>query len=113
MKVTSAGIQDGIIADVYGQRGHRNKPGQMVTYSLPLSIAEAPAGTVSYAIVIEDKDAVPGCGFSWIHWLGANLQRPALQANESVTATDYIQGTNSWSGKLGGLDRLARASMVA
>jgi Raf kinase inhibitor-like YbhB/YbcL family protein len=107
MKVTSAGIQNGIIADVYGHRGHRDKAGQMVTYSLPLSIAEAPAGTVSYAIVIEDKDAVPVCGFSWIHWLVANLQRTELQANESVTATDYIQGTNSWSGKLGGLDRLA------
>lgn len=105
MKVTSAGIHDGIIEDIYGSRGHRNKPGQMVTYSLPLSISDAPAGTVSYAIVLEDKDAVPVCGFSWIHWLVANLQRTELLANESLTATDYVQGTNSWSGKLGGLDR--------
>ena len=107
MNVTSTGIHDGIIDDIYGHRGHRDKPGQMVTYSLPLSIADAPDGTVSFAIVIEDKDAVPVCGFSWIHWLVANLERTELLPDESITAKDYVQGTNSWSGKLGSLDRQA------
>ena len=45
---------------------------------------------------MEDKDAVPVCGFSWIHWLVANLTRDELLAGESQTATDFIQGVNSW-----------------
>lgn len=107
MKVSSAALNQGVFDDRYGHRGHREKSGAMVTYSLPLEISEAPANTVSFAIVMEDKDAVPVCGFTWIHWLVANLKRTSLQANESIKATDFVQGTNSWSGKLGGLDRLS------
>lgn len=61
-----------------------------------LKIEDAPQGTRSFAIVMEDKDAVPVCGFSWIHWLVANLTRDELLAGESQTATDFIQGVNSW-----------------
>lgn len=106
MKVTSKGIQNGVIDDKYGKRGHQFSPGGMMTYSLPLKIEDAPAQTVSYAIVLEDKDAVPVCGFSWIHWTAANLTRTELTENESITATDFVQGTNSQSGRLGGLKRL-------
>lgn len=106
MQVTSHGIQNGVIEDQYGKRGHHFRHG-MPTYSLPLEIHDTPAGTVSYAIVIEDKDAIPVCGFSWIHWVVANLTRTSLAENDSATATDYVQGTTSFSGKLGGMDRLA------
>ncbi|MDD2534631.1 MAG: YbhB/YbcL family Raf kinase inhibitor-like protein [Eubacteriales bacterium] len=107
MIITSRALQHGIFADEYGHRGQRDWSGEMVTYSLPIQITDAPADTVTFAIVFEDKDAVPVCGFTWIHWLVADLDRTELLANESVTATDFVQGTNSWSGKLGGLDRLA------
>lgn len=107
MKVSSSALKRGFFEDIYGHRGHPGNGGAMVTYSLPLEISGAPDQTVTYAIVMEDKDAVPVCGFTWIHWLVANLKRTSLQADESVRATDFVQGTNSWSGKLGGLDRLA------
>ena len=71
--------------------------------SLPISIQDAPAGTVSYAIVLEDKDAYPvSGGFVWIHWTVANLTRTELEENESVSATDFVQGANSWMSVQGG-----------
>ncbi|MGO0943889.1 hypothetical protein ACTPD5_22595, partial [Clostridioides difficile] len=43
------------------------------------------------------KDSVPVCGFAWIHWLAVNITKDELNENESVTATDFVQGTTSWS----------------
>lgn len=106
MKVTSKGIQNGIIGEQFGKRGEMNDYG-MPTHSLPLKVEDVPEGTVCFALVMEDKDAVPVCGFSWIHWLAANIERTELPENDSFKAKDYVQGTNSWSGKLGGADRIA------
>lgn len=52
--------------------------------------------TVSFAFVLEDKDAYPVTGFVWIHWVGANLTRMELKENESQTANDFVQDVNSW-----------------
>ena len=103
MKVTSTGILHGVISDEYGKRGTQFNAHGMPTYSLPLSIQDAPAGTVSYAIVLEDKDAYPvSGGFVWIHWTVANLTRTELEENESISATDFVQGANSWMSVQGG-----------
>ena len=40
----------------------------------------------------------------WIHWLIADLERMVIQENESQTATDYVQGANTWASKLGQFD---------
>lgn len=106
MYITSSGIVNGKIEDKYGKRGEVNGYG-MPTYSLPFKVEEAPENTVCFALVLEDKDAVPVCGFSWIHWLAANIKRRELEENDSIHAKDYVQGTNSWSGKLGNGDLLA------
>lgn len=108
MKVTSTGISNGIIADRFGKRGPRSPEGTP-SVSLPLKIEGAPGGTVSYAIFLEDKDAVPVCGFSWIHWLVANLTRTELAEDESRHADGFVQGATSSGGRLGGLSR-AQAS---
>lgn len=103
MKVTSKGILNGVISDEFGKRGTEFNEQNMPTYSLPVSIKEAPPSTVSYAIVLEDKDAYPvSGGFVWIHWMVANLTRTELQENESITASDFVQGANSWMSALGG-----------
>jgi len=109
MIVTSAGIVDKIIQDRFGKRGTQFAKSGMATYSLPVEISQAPAGTVSYALFLEDKDAVPVCGFSWIHWTVADLTRTKLEENESIHAKDFVQGTNSLSGKLGNLSRMEAA----
>ncbi len=63
-----------------------------------------PQGTKSFAVVLEDKDAITASGFVWIHWLIADLERTVIQENESQTATDYVQGANTWASKLGQFD---------
>ncbi|NLL80073.1 MAG: YbhB/YbcL family Raf kinase inhibitor-like protein [Clostridiales bacterium] len=102
MIVTSTGIINGVIQKQYGEYGSQFNPNGIPTYSLPIQIANAPAGTVSYALVLEDKDAYPVTGFAWIHWLAANITRTVLASNESQTATDFVQGQNSWFSIQGG-----------
>lgn len=103
MKVTSTGIMNGQIDDKYGKFGLELNENGMPTYSLPFKVENAPTSTVSFAIVLEDKDAFPvSGGFSWIHWTAANITRNEIKENESQTATDFIQGVNSWISVQGG-----------
>ncbi len=103
MKVTSAGIINGVIEDKYGKHGTQFNSHGMPTYSLPLKIENAPEGTVSYAVVLEDKDAFPvSGGFSWIHWTAANITKTEIVENESQTTKDFVQGLNSWMSAQGG-----------
>lgn len=103
MVVSSTGITNGIIDDKYGKYGTQFNENGMPTYSLPFKIEHAPKDTVSYAIVLEDKDAYPvSGGFSWIHWTAANITRTEIKENESQTATDFVQGVNSWTSMQGG-----------
>ena len=36
------------------------------------------------------------------HWTAANITRTEIMENESQTATDFVQGLNSWISKQGG-----------
>lgn len=103
MVVTSTGIVNGMIDEKYGKYGTQFNENGMPTYSLPFQIENAPTGTVSYAIVLEDKDAYPvSGGFAWIHWLAADITRTEILDNESQTANDFVQGSNSWTSMQGG-----------
>ncbi len=96
MRVVSKGIVDGRILDKYGSKGDHFSPGGMPSFSLPFEIIDPPKGTVSFAVILDDYDAVPVSGFTWIHWLVTDLNRVSLEENESVTSKDIIQGMNSW-----------------
>ena len=103
MKVISSGIVDGVIADKYGKHGQQCNENGIPSCSLPLEILEAPEGTRSFALFLEDKDACPvSGGFSWVHWVAANITRTSLEENASQTATDFVQGLNSWVSLQGG-----------
>ncbi|MEG0076655.1 YbhB/YbcL family Raf kinase inhibitor-like protein [Anaerorhabdus sp.] len=103
MKITSKGINNGVFDDKYGVRGTQVNSYGVPSCSFPFMIEDAPANTKSYAIVLEDKDAYPvSGGFVWIHWLAANIKKNELQENESINATDFIQGSNSWTSMQGG-----------
>lgn len=103
MKITSSGIVNGVIADQYGKYGQQHNENGVPSYSLPLEITEAPEGTHSFALFLEDKDACPvSGGFSWVHWVAANITRTSLEENASQTATDFVQGLNSWVSIQGG-----------
>lgn len=106
MIVTSAGIVNGVIDLKYGKHGtHFLK--DMPDYSLPLEIRNAPEGTKSFAIFLEDRDAIPVARFSWIHWVVANLTEPKLEENASAKANGrFMQGVNSWASPLLGSSKL-------
>jgi len=104
MQIYSSAIINGEFADRFGKRGSQFSPNGMPTYSIPFDISDAPAGTQSFAVVLEDKDAITASGFVWTHWLIADLQRTSVAENESLRATDYVQGANSWASVLGKLD---------
>lgn len=100
MRVLCSALENGVFPDRFGKRGEVFSPSGMPSYSIPFEIIEAPEQTQSFAVVLDDKDAITASGFVWIHWLIADLKRTALPENDSVTAQDYVQGANSWASVL-------------
>ena len=107
MLIHSDGIVNGVIEERFGKRGTQFSDEGTSSRSLPFHIQDAPAGTVCFALVLEDKDAIPVCGYSWIHWTATNLTSPGLAENASREQPGLLQGTTSWSGKISGKDRMA------
>jgi len=101
MKVTSKAMNGGIIPDKYGKRGESMNEYGVPSCSIPITIEDAPEGTVCFSLVMEDKDAAPVCGFSWIHWIAADITKTEIAEDDSVSAIDYVQGINSWFGTYG------------
>ena len=96
LTVYSRGISKNLFLDKYGKRGKVDQKG-MPVLSIPVEIKRAPRGTKTFAILLEDPDSVPVAGFSWTHWLVANLKRSVLKEGASRSqSTDFIEGTNSW-----------------
>ena len=103
MKIVCNGIKNGRFEDKYGSRGSQSNEAGIQNFSIPFDIIDPPKGAVSYAILLEDKDAVPVTGgFSWIHWVACNFTRTSIKENESVSAKDFIQGLNSYTSMQGG-----------
>jgi Raf kinase inhibitor-like YbhB/YbcL family protein len=100
MKISSKNIVNGYLDHSFGHLGTQFE-GSMPSRSLQLSWADLPADTVSLAIFFDDLDAIPVCGFSWIHWVVANID-PALgelPENASVEM-NLLEGLNSWAAPL-------------
>lgn len=104
-ELTSSGIENGYIKEKYGQYGTENIKG-MPSLSLPLEWKGVPEGTKSFALVMQDYDAIPVTGFSWIHWVAVVPgSYTKLEENASLTNKDIIQGVNSWISSMGGLSK--------
>ena len=95
MKVTSSAVVDGWIQDKYGCKGD-NFVNNMPGLSIPFEIEGAPEGTKSFAVIFDDYDAVPVCGFDWLHWTIADLRRTSVAEGESHNDPDFTEGCNSW-----------------
>lgn len=96
MKLTSTAIENGYWADRFGKHGTQLSETGKNTRSVPFTIHDAPEGTKCFAAVLDDMDAIPVCGFCWIHWTLCGLTRTEVAENESQTAVDYIQGSTSF-----------------
>lgn len=105
MVVTSAAINSkGFLSDKYGynDKTQLDTKGMPIT-SFPFEIKNAPKGTKSYAVFLEDKDAFPvSKGFSWVHWVAANITTTKVAENASKNKPNFVQGMNSWWSSLGG-----------
>lgn len=100
INITSSGIENGYIADRFGKFGEQKMEG-VPTRSLPIQWSNLPEGTKSIALVMQDYDAIPVCGFSWIHWLVVDIDpaRTGLEEDASRTDSSLIQGKNSLASK--------------
>lgn len=98
MKVHSSGITNGHLDDRFGHHGEQFLHAKMPNRSFPLTWENLPENTVSLALTFIDYDAVPVCGFPWIHWTVANIDPlfTGLSENASVEL-DLLEGVNSWS----------------
>lgn len=62
-----------------------------------LAWTEPPAGTQSFALIVDDPDAPGG---TWVHWVLYNIPADVRNLPESFSAQDPVSvGKNSW-GKL-------------
>ena len=90
MKIASQGIKSGVILDKYGKRGNMD-------LSIPLEFYDYPKNTVSFAVVLEDFDAISVCGHNFVHWLVANLDKPYLEENASLNKHNFVEGKNDFN----------------
>ncbi len=100
MHITSSAIIDDYIDNRFGKHGEEKLEG-VPTRSIPLAWSNLPAGTISLALIVHDHDAIPVCGFSWIHWVVANIDPSIgeLAENASRENTSLTQGRNSLASK--------------
>ena len=73
MKIISSAMNGGQIPEKYGKYSDILNDCDIPVLSVPFTVEDAPEGTVSYALVLDDVDAVPVCGFVWIHWIAADI----------------------------------------
>ena len=95
MKVTSTGIRNGYWDDRFGKFSSDRAADGKPVRSVPFSITDVPENTVSFAVVLDDPDAIPVCGFTWIHWTICNLTDTEVPEDISRNNPDFIQGCTS------------------
>jgi hypothetical protein len=94
MTITSGGIAGGYMSPAYGANGSV-KEGKIPVLSLPLEISNAPEGTACFAVYMDDPDAVPLCGYRWVHWMAVNITVHSIPEDFSRTAgSGAVQGKN-------------------
>ena len=107
MIIESTSLVNGYFKNECGKHSLNKRPDGRVTHSPQISIKDAPENTISFALFMEDRDAIPVCGFSWIHWVACNITQPELEEGSSENDPFYTQGANSWISPLAGsLDRI-------
>lgn len=97
MKIKSNNIINGYFTDHVGHRGTNFHKDIMPNYSFHLAWEDLPAHTKSLALIFVDHDAIPVCGFTWIHWLVANIDPHLKELPENASVNlNLLQGVNSW-----------------
>jgi Raf kinase inhibitor-like YbhB/YbcL family protein len=86
LKITSPAFSmNGPIPSQYTCDGADNSP--------PLLIENAPPGTQSLALIVDDPDAPGG---TWVHWVVWNIGPETKVIEENTLPTNAIQGKNDF-----------------
>jgi len=101
VKINSSNIINGYLEDKFGKYGAQFLKNTKPNRSFHLAWSDLPEGTESLALIFLDHDAVPVCGFSWIHWTVANIdpELKTLPENASVEM-QLLEGVTSWNSGL-------------
>lgn len=68
--------------------------------SFPIEFSDISDKVKSIAITFIDHDAIPSCGFSWIHWLACNIPATINSLPENISidnCLNIVQGQNSFA----------------
>lgn len=99
-KLESDSLENGYLKDEFGKNGNEWID-DMPSKSLHLRWENTPVGTECFLVVMQDYDAIPVAGFSWIHWVAiVPKEYTELVAGASRTDKNIIQGLNSWASAL-------------
>jgi Raf kinase inhibitor-like YbhB/YbcL family protein len=91
IQVTSSAFSEGqMIPARYARKGENVSP--------PLAWTNVPAGTQSFALIVDDPDAPVG---DWVHWIVFNLPPDTTSLPEGIKANadlpgQAVQGKNGW-----------------
>lgn len=97
MKIYSKNIVNEYFEDQIGHHGNQLLQNIKPSRSFHLAWDDLPAGTKSLALVFLDHDAIPVCGFSWIHWVVANIDPNLGELPENASLDmDLLEGVTSW-----------------
>ena len=98
MKIYSNNIHNGYIDDAMGKRGQQFIQGKKPSRSFHLAWEDLPPSTISLALIFTDEDAIPVCGFTWIHWTVANIDPVLDELPENASEhLNLLEGVTSWS----------------
>ncbi len=98
MKISSHSIADGYLNNEMGKLGSQFLNNKKPNRSFHLAWEDVPQAAKSLALVFLDHDAIPVCGFTWIHWTVANLDPALGQLPENASLTmPLLEGVTSWN----------------
>ncbi|MGV3009910.1 YbhB/YbcL family Raf kinase inhibitor-like protein [Streptococcus thoraltensis] len=93
-------FENNTLPDLYSKYTDKPVDGFSAT-SFPFEIIDLPENTVSLAWTFTDIDAIPVCGFEYIHWVVANASPEKTKIAEDFASQDkeHLKGSNSLTSK--------------
>lgn len=95
-------LENGLLPDKYAKYSDI-KIGGAPSVSFPVGIENVPAGAKTLALTFVDFDSIPVCGFTWTHWLAANIPADVSEIPENASQNEafgMVQGATHFSGAI-------------
>ncbi len=102
MKIYSKNVENNYLDSDFGANVKKNVMNNS-RGSFHIGWSNLPKGTASLALEFYDNDAVPVCGFTWIHWLVSDIDPTLNELKENASfelKNKIVQGMNSSSSPL-------------